>query len=411
MSMNLVMAGLDHERAPIALRECLAFPRSRVGSACAQIRGRVPGVLGCVLLSTCNRTELYLSCAEGAAPDPAALLCAAAGVEPEELRGYFSVRRGDDAAVHLLEVAGGLRSRIWGEDQILSQVKGAAALAREAGCADPVLETLFRMAASAGKELKTRIRLENVPASAAGRAVEVLEREAGGLFGKKALVIGNGEMGRLAADALRGAGCAVTVTLRSYRHGESVVPAGCAVVPYEARYQCLAGMDLLISATTSPHYTISVEELAGLAHIPPLMADLAIPRDIEPGVGELPGVALYNIDTLGCAPRREIPAEAEALLARHLERFHQWLNYRESLPALEGVKRDIVRRVLTTDDLEGLEAEQIVELAVGRAVDLLSGGLREEISAQGLERCGEIIRTHTRREKNSHDGLSLSAVR
>ena len=229
----------------------------------------------------------------------------------------------------------------------------------------------------------------------------MLEREAGGLFGKKALVIGNGEMGRLAADALRGAGCAVTVTLRSYRHGESVVPAGCAVVPYEARYQCLAGMDLLISATTSPHYTISAEELAGLAHIPPLMADLAIPRDIEPGVGELPGVALYNIDTLGCAPRREIPAEAQALLARHLERFHQWLNYRESLPALEGVKRDIVRRVLTTDDLEGLAAEQIVELAVGRAVDLLSGGLREEISAQGLERCGEIIRTHTRREKLS----------
>ena len=274
------MTGLDWRKAPIGLREALSFTRSRVVELDRLLRA-AEGVEGCVLLSTCNRTELYLSCASGAEPEPGALLCAAAGLPYAPFAGAFVTRTGEEAARHLMEVAGGLRSQIWGEDQILTQVKGAAAAAREAGTADGVLEILFRNAA-AGKEIKTKVPLTGVPRSAAQSAVERLARDAGGLEGKRALVIGNGEMGRLSAALLHRLGCAVTVTLRTYRHGETVVPAGSAVAPYEERYAAMKGVDLLLSATTSPHYTVIASELSALKAPPALLVDLAIPRDIQP---------------------------------------------------------------------------------------------------------------------------------
>ena len=386
------MAGLDW-RVPISLREGLSFTKSQVVELDRRI-WRHPAVEGCVLLSTCNRTELYLSCGAGAAPDPAALLCEAAGADPAPFAAAFERAEGGDAARRLMEVAGGLRSQIWGEDQILTQVKGALAAAREAGTADGVLETLFRTAAAAGKELKTRVRLAGVPRSAAQSAVERLERAAGGLAGKRALVIGNGEMGRLAAALLVRAGCAVTITLRSYHHGQTVVPPGCAVVPYDDRYQALEGMDLLISATTSPHYTVSAAALGAAAQPPRLLADLAIPRDIEPAVGDLPGLTLWNVDDLGVAVDRGLPPEGAAILEKYLDRLEQWENYRACLPGLERVKQAVVARVLSTD-LDGPEHRDLVELAVSRAVDLLSGGLKEGLTPEGLEEGAEKIEVHT----------------
>ena len=386
------MAGLDW-RVPISLREGLSFTKSQVVELDRRI-WRHPAVEGCVLLSTCNRTELYLSCGEGAAPDPAALLCEAAGADPAPFAAAFERAEGGEAARRLMEVAGGLRSQIWGEDQILTQVKGALTAAREAGTADGVLETLFRTAAAAGKELKTRVRLSGVPRSAAQSAVERLERAAGGLAGKRALVIGNGEMGRLAAALLVKAGCAVTITLRSYHHGQTVVPPGCAVVPYDDRYQAMEGMDLLISATTSPHYTVSAAALEAAVSPPRLLADLAIPRDIEPAAGDLPGLTLWNVDDLGVAVDRDLPPEGAAILEKYLDRLEQWENYRACLPGLERVKQAVVARVLSTD-LDGPEHRDLVELAVSRAVDLLSGGLKEGLTPEELERCAEKIEVHT----------------
>ena len=386
------MAGLDW-RVPISLREGLSFTKSQVVELDRRI-WRHPAVEGCVLLSTCNRTELYLSCGEGAAPDPAALLCEAAGADPAPFAAAFERAEGGEAARRLMEVAGGLRSQIWGEDQILTQVKGALTAAREAGTADGVLETLFRTAAAAGKELKTRVRLAGVPRSAAQSAVERLEQAAGGLAGKRALVIGNGEMGRLAAALLVRAGCAVTITLRSYHHGQTVVPPGCAVVPYDDRYQAMEGMDLLISATTSPHYTVSAAALEAAVSPPRLLADLAIPRDIEPAVGDLPGLTLWNVDDLGVAVDRDLPPEGAAILEKYLDRLEQWENYRACLPGLERVKQAVVARVLSTD-LDGPEEKDLVELAVSRAVDLLSGGLKEGLTPEELEKCARKIELHT----------------
>ena len=139
------MAGLDWHRAPIDLREALSFTRSQVVELDRRLWKDLR-VEGCALLSTCNRTELYLSCTDGAEVDAGALLCAAAGVEHAPFVQAFTACRGREAARRLMEVAGGLRSQIWGEDQIVTQVKGAIQTAREAGTADSVLETLFRTA-------------------------------------------------------------------------------------------------------------------------------------------------------------------------------------------------------------------------------------------------------------------------
>ena len=189
------------------------------------------------------------------------LLCAAAGLPYEPFAPAFVTRRGEECQRHLMAVACGLQSQILGEDQILSQVKKAAAIAREAKTMDAALETLFRTAASCGKAAKTAGRLTGVATSAAHQAVEAAKRLLGDLTGLQAMVIGNGEMGRLAAALLRDAGCDVTVTLRSYHHGETVVPAGCGVVPYDDRYAAMDGVDLVLSATTSPHYTVMTQPL------------------------------------------------------------------------------------------------------------------------------------------------------
>lgn len=391
--MALYCCAVSDRRTPIELRERLSFTRGRVLELDRRLK-EAAGVEGCALLSTCNRTELYCACS-GEFPDGPALLCRAAGALPENLPGAFQVLEGDEALTHLLEVAAGLRSRIWGEDQILTQVRAAIALSREAGSACPELETAFRVAVSAGKRLRTRVRLTGVPTSAPQRAVEVLREQLGGLTGKRVLVIGNGEMGRLSARLLREAGCSVNVTLRSYRHGETVVPTGCGAVPYEDRFAAMEGVDLLLSATVSPHYTVTAQALAALKNPPRFLVDLAIPRDIEPAVGELPGVKLYNIDTLGERVERTVPPEGEAILTAAREEFRRWWAYRAALPALEEVQSAALER-LRSEDLSGLTPEEAAALAARRTVELLAGNLPGGLSAEALTACAQKIRAHTR---------------
>lgn len=392
--MAIYLSALEHSRVPIQVREILSFTRTVTRTLTEQVRA-MPGVSGCVLLSTCNRTELYVSAQEET--DPGRLLCAAAGVKYAPFAQAFQTCTDQEAVRHLLEVAAGLRSRIWGEDQIISQVKDAILLSRSVHATDPVLETLFRTATAAGKQVRSQVRMTALPVSAASRAVELMAEHTS-LEGKRAMVIGNGEMGRLTAALLHQRGCQVTVTLRTYRHGETVVPAGCSVIPYEQRYSALGEMDLLLSATTSPHYTITAPETGSLDRFPAWMVDLAIPRDIQPQVGDLPGVTLFNVDDLqGCAPDRSLPPAVAEILSHHEGQFYRWLNYKDCLPALEELKRAAIERVCTARELEEeMSPAELVELAVSRTVDLLAGGLSEQWTAQLLEQCSEKIRTHTK---------------
>ncbi len=393
--MIVVMSSLEHHLAPIDLREALSFTATHVQRLNAQIAG-LPNIHGCVILSTCNRTEIYLCCADTC--HPGQVLCHAAGVDFAPFSAAFVTCQGEDAVEHLMQVAAGLRSRVWGEDQILAQVKRAITLARDSHSTHPMLETLFRSAISAGKEIRSTVRLTALPTSAASQGVELLRQYLGSLKGLRAMVIGNGEMGKLSAQLLHQAGCQVTVTLRTYRHGETVVPSGCEAQPYDRRFELLDGVDVLISATASPHYTVTVEQLAQVGKLPRAMVDLAIPRDIEPQVGQLPGVKLFNVDDLmDTSPLHTVPEAVQEILDKYQRQFYRWFHYKVSLPLMEELKLSIVQRLTANPQLMGeeLEPDERIALTVQRTVELLVGGLPTPPEPDSLRQCAQKIRAHT----------------
>ena len=390
--MKLCMAGIDAS-VPFEEREKLSLVRGQVQAMLPRIAEQT----GCaaVLLATCSRTELYLH-AEGerALPDPAEALCRAAGVAA----GAFVTRReGADAVRHLMHVAAGMQSQIFGDDQIVSQVKDAVALAREAKTTDAVLDTLFRRAVTAGKRVRTETRLTGVPASAAEVGVRRAERFFGSLAGHRAVVIGNGEMGRLAARALVRAGSEVTVTLRTYRHGETLVPQGCGTVPYDRRLDAIEGADLVVSATTSPHFTLTAAQMQTLLCPPRLLLDLAMPRDIESTAAGAQ-TALFNLDDLGDLGDADDASRetAECILDEETREFFAWLNYRTALPLIAEIKSAAIERVRHMRDYDALaaegDAETLAELAVSRAVELVLGGMKEKVNVQSMKDCLEHIR-------------------
>jgi glutamyl-tRNA reductase len=397
--MKVAMSGLDYNLAPVELRERLSFTKVQVGDLLDRIKGD-PRVSGCVIISTCNRTEIYITCADGEPLKPAYLLCEAAGERYADFAAAFVHRNGRDAVWHLMEVAGGLQSQIWGDDQIITQVKTALELAQSRNACDPVLATLFRDAVAAGKEIKTSVRLTAVPDSVAFRAIETAKRALGDLHGLRAVVMGNGEMGRLSARLLREAGCSVVVTLRTYRHGETVVPSGCAVISYEQRLDAIDGADIVLSATTSPHYTLLAEQVAELSQRPRLVLDLAIPRDIDPRIGMELGIQCYNVDTLGGTDpqveNQEALKQAKEILERQVEQFYQWWSYKNCLPLLGELKEAITDRVLSAPELDELTQEEAVALAVRKTVDLLTSGMKGTMTPQSLRECRDKIVQRTR---------------
>lgn len=394
------MAGIDWENANMDKREAFSFTGNQVEHLCRTI-AQVSGAEGCVLLSTCNRTELYLSGAEDL--QPSALLCQAAQVQDAE--ELFTVRRGRDAAQHLMRVSCGLCSQILGEDQIVSQVKRAYAIAHDAQTTDAALSQLFRLAATAGKKSRTQVRLSAAPLSVAGQAVALIEEKLGSLSGTRALVIGNGEMGRLASSLLAAKGCQVTVTLRSYRHGQTIVPAGCRTIAYDERMSLIPQCDILLSATTSPHYTVTRDDLEEMEQIPYVVCDLSMPRDIDPAIRHMTGVCtFFDMDSMGgrdAHVNAEDRQQVEDIIEQQMQEFDRWKTYRRALPRMEELSVLLAERiagdydfsVLTdTEDEETAEKmETAARLAADKAVHWLLTGMQKELTDTALDACREAI--------------------
>lgn len=321
ITMNLSMSGIDHTMAGIEERESLAITGDKQIHILEYGKNH-PEISGIVLLSTCNRVELYLSLTDNSELTADSVLKENGIVFPKE----HTVFTGKDVYSHLSSLACGVQSQIFGEDQILTQVKKAIAFSRENNAADSVLEVLFRTAVTAAKKVKTTVRYNSAGDAA---AVAVERFIAGKSGGKKVLVIGNGEMGRLNAGHLQSLGYDVSMTLRQYRHSSVNIPNGVTAVEYDLRYDVLKNFDVVISATSSPHYTITSENLAKCEVIPPLFIDLAVPRDIDPAIKEMKCTAVYDIDDISDGDDRKTRYEEHLsqvmpILEEGWEEFLSW---------------------------------------------------------------------------------------
>lgn len=328
--MKISMIGIDHSKASVDLREKFALTKSKVALGAKKIKENFP-VDGVLILSTCNRTEIWLSDYKGESLYE--IIQAVYGVDKDLFKEYFSLRSGEGAVNHLFELSCGLKSKIIGEDQILAQVKESIVIARESETMDIVLEKLFQMAVTSAKKVKTSIRLTPVNTSVATKALELLERKFKILSGVKCLIIGNGEIGRLTARTLSKAGLNVTMTLRQYKKAAVIIPENCTTIQYDDRVNYLNKSQVIISATLSPHNTLVYEDVVKvLDGKQRIFIDLAMPRDIDSRVGDIKGCELFDIDTLSESSENELLNKqiefAKLILRRYLNEFSDFYYYK-----------------------------------------------------------------------------------
>lgn len=409
--MQVKMVGIDHNKASLQDREKFSFTGEEAVCAMQQVR-KMDGITGCILLSTCNRTELWISQSDSSAPDPAEILCGLKGGRTEAYRGFFTVREGKAAIEHLMVTACGINSKIFGEDQIITQVVDALELARSAKTTGKTLEKVFLNSIAAAKQVKTSVKLTGYNPSVADSGVRELREAYGSLEGKTCLIIGNGKMAALIAGHLLDSGAKVMMTLRrQYHHGEefsSLAPAGCQMIGYEERYEKISMADVVVSATLSPHYTITREGLAASgAQVKPgsLWLDLAVPRDIEPSVASAYGIRLCDVDHLDSEVDTDLVesgiAEAKQIIGAYRQEIVNWLAFRKQVPkvreTVKAVEEDCLLRAdreikqLGFDEATVSKVEEIVESAAGRAVNKLIFGLKDTLEPEQWERCVDAL--------------------
>lgn len=384
--MGIQIISISHKIAPLPIREMFAFTKEQQESMMRDMTA-YPGILECVVLSTCNRTEMCVyaeSEKEGEVfGRMEEVLLKEAGVREEDDVGkYLLFYAGQKAVHHLFGVAAGLDSMVIGEDQILGQVKSSHNQAREAGTTGVYLNTLFRMAVTGAKKVKTKTELSKTSVSTATLALKVAEKELGTLKGKKVLIIGaSGRIGGIVLMNLQALHQAeIFVTTRrnkviSTKHGNNDF----SMIEYEERYDYLDEMDVVISATKSPHYTFTYNNMKKrlVTQKPRVFVDLAVPMDIEGKIGNLPDTFYYNIDDFTRIAKENNQKKikeaenASEILGEYELQFLQWMVFQKSLPVMARVRENF----LEVAEKKGVE----------KAFDHLFYWVRENNTPQALE--------------------------
>ncbi|CDC94188.1 MAG: glutamyl-tRNA reductase [Blautia stercoris] len=402
--MSISMIGIDHSKASVDIRAKFSFTKKRAIEAMKKLKEE-HGILGCIILSTCNRMEVWVSTQDDEEISLYDFLCKEKEVEKDEYQDYFMKRENEEAVRHLFYLTSGLKSQILAEDQIITQVKDALTLARDAYCTDNVLEVLFRMAVTAAKKVKTEVTFSRANTSVIHQAMERLKNQGFSFEGKTCMVIGNGEMGKVTALALKEAGADVTVTVRQYRSGVVNIPQGCKRINYGERMELLPDCDLVVSATASPNYTLTKEnfEEIKLDAASVVLIDLAVPRDIDPEVGKLQNVSLYDIDSFridAASPKLQASMQkAGEILEDQMKEFYDWFNGRDIFPRIEEIKADAVEdlnlritKILKKTPMEQKDRESLlraIDTAAGKVVNKMIFGLRDSLEQEAFLDCVE----------------------
>ena len=398
------MIGIDHSKASVDIRAKFSFTKKRAVETMKKLKEE-HGILGCIILSTCNRMEVWVSTQDDKEISLYEFLCREKEVEKDGYQDYFMKRENEEAVQHLFYLTSGLKSQILAEDQIITQVKDALTLARDAYCTDNVLEVLFRMAVTAAKKVKTEVTFSRANTSVIHQAMERLRNQGFSFEGKTCMVIGNGEMGKVTALALKEAGADVTVTVRQYRSGVVNIPQGCKRINYGERMELLPDCDLVVSATASPNYTLTKEnfEEIKLDAASVVLIDLAVPRDIDPEIGKLQNVSLYDIDSFridAASPKLQASMQkAGEILDDQMKEFYDWFNGRDIFPRIEEIKADAVEdlnlritKILKKTPMEQKDRESLlraIDTAAGKVVNKMIFGLRDSLEQEAFLDCVE----------------------
>ena len=381
---ELLAVGASHKTAPLALRERLAVTDAAAERLVRELVEH-PSIGEAVVLSTCNRIELYVGVADPVEAESTVLgmLARRASIRPTELvDGIYSLRN-CDAARHLFRVTAGLDSMVVGEAEIQGQVKRAYETALENQTTGSLTNRLFRGALAAGKRARTETHISVGHASVASVAVDLAEEAIGDLQTRPVLIVGAGETAELTARALHDHGVkSMFVANRRRERAQALAERfGGETVSLEALEDQLELADIVVTSTASPHVLIDAEQLARVmekrARRPLLLIDLAVPRDIDPDCAGIDGVSLCDIDGLQAQVdshklvRKAEARRAEGLVEEEIQSFAGWLGSLEVLPTLSALRRhgsDIAEHVVAEnmgrwESLSERDAERVEAIA------------------------------------------------
>jgi len=403
--MHIVCLSITHHTAPAALRDRLTYSSGALEAALARAGcGRAEGLLAVselVILSTCNRLELYAVVSGSAEGEGAwsllrGFLAETLALDAAEFESHLVAHADGEVAPHLCRVATGLESLVLGESEILGQVADAHQAALSQRSTGPVLSALFRAAIRAGKRARTETAIGRNPASVGSVAVELAAHAAGDLTGRSVAVVGAGRMARKAVTALRarGVGEILVVNRTVAAAAELAREWGGEAFSFERLPEVLARADIVISSTSAPHSIIGapVVRPAMIDRQRPLVfIDIAVPRDVDAAVREIPAVHVFDLDDFrtrldrtSLERQKEVP-RVEEIVAEEVERFAEWQAESEVLPVLSELRQraELLRsqelaRVLR--QLPGLDAE------LHRRLDQFSHALVNKLLHQPTER-------------------------
>ena len=388
--LSIILVGLSHHTAPVELREQFTLSKEALEPSLLDLQS---GLRECAILSTCNRLEVYALAGDREQGWRAieGFLAGLYGHPLEHMQPHLYRMSGAETIDHLLRVACGLDSMILGETQILGQVVAALTEAKSAGTIGSVMWNLFTRAIHAGKRARTETSISRHTTSISHAAAKIAQAQLGDLAGCHVLIIGAGEMAELAARAMQMRGAAqITFVNRTYERAEALAQSlSFSAADWVQIDQRLAQADVIISATSAPHIVLQASQIEGVlaarSSRPLLILDIAVPRDVDPAVGALPGVRCFNIDDLQAAldenqaERQAAVPQVEAIIDQEQHIFLDWLHSREVAPvisdlyrhALAVVEAEIERTLNKLDDLTPQEKKIVSQLGYRIANKLL----------------------------------------
>lgn len=395
--MKIKMVGVDHTKAPLEYREKVAFSETRIIEFLENIK-KEENILGCVVLSTCNRTEIWISYKEDLKTELDAILCDFKNLDLQSYKQYFVYREDKQAVEHLFMVTSGLKSKILGEEQIITQVKNAVDLSRKNNFLDTVLEVLFRNAITASKKVKTNIKFNKNSFSVIDSAIKKLEQINISVKNKNCLIIGNGEMGRLAGATFVKNGANVTMTLRQHHKGDVVIPVGVKIISFLDRVEVLPQFDIIVSTTSTNRYMLKYEDVSKVKlKQNTVFIDLAVPRDIDERIFNIEGVTGFNIDDFEIQQSdlqnfNENIEKAKNILNEYIESFYKWYFNKDLINVVFNISQKVADDTITRiDKMIDDNTKNIVERASKKSIEKLIFCLRDNMQSNDFKKIIDII--------------------